>query len=116
MRLLDIIHSKEGVFFMCNTIEDKVRPELIALAQAIENENAAKASNNFLIVLNCTIAVILQEYKDLTPSRANVRKIIRNFVPLLIKQYPFRKEPGLEKAVIYRAVLKKITTQEDLFV
>ena len=105
---------------MCNIIEgfdiDKVRPELIAIAQAVENENAAKAAQNFLIVLNCTITAINTQYADFSPKRADVRKIIRNFVPLLINRYPFRKEPGREKAVIYRAVLKKITTQEDLFV
>lgn len=104
---------------MCNTIEgfdiDKVRPELIALAQAIENENAAKAAQNFQIVLNCTIAAILTEFPDLLPKRMDVKKIVRLIVPLLIKIYPFRKVAGREKAIIYKAVLQKITIRENLF-
>ena len=86
------------------------------LAQAIENENAAKAAQNFLIVLNCTITVINTKYADFSPKRSDVKKIIKNFVPPMIRLFPFRKEPGREKAIIYKNVLRKITTQEDLFV
>lgn len=96
-------------------IED-VRPELIAVAQDIENENAAKAAQNFLIVLNCTIAAINTEYSDFVPKRVDVKKIIKRIVPGLVKMYPFRKVPGREKAIIYKNVLRKITTQEDLFI